>query len=332
MQVYHNSQDIEYRRPFGAAKTGSPVYLKIDAPDALNVVLRLWQDEKGETLMPMERQGDSFHITFTMPEEAGLIWYFFVITGPDGNVFCYGNASDELGGGGEIRQFDPPSYQITVYDDFNVPDWYKNALFYQIFPDSFNRGSDSKARQADSAFGPEHKGPERAFREEWDEKPSYERAENNDIVKWEFYGGTLEGVREKLDYLSSLGITGIYFNPVFEAASCHRYDTADYMNIDRLFGDNEGFERFASEARARGIRIILDGVFSHTGADSIYFDKYGNYGGGAYSDGGSAYREWYRFGEEHPAGYECWWGVKDLPNVDELNPSYIEYICGENGV
>jgi len=146
----------------------------------------------------------------------------------------------------------------------------------------------------------------------------------------DFYGGDLQGVIDKLPYLKSLNVSIIYFNPIFEAYSNHKYDTADYKNIDRGFGDNETFSRLCTEAEKLGIRIILDGVFSHVGADSVYFNKYGTYGEnvGAYRDEKSPYREWFEFGEGN--SYESWWGCTTLPNVLELTPSYLDYILRDD--
>ncbi len=139
-------------------------------------------------------------------------------------------------------------------------------------------------------------------------------------------GRNARGIEEKLPYLASLGVTVLYLNPIFEAASNHRYDTADYTRVDPLLGRKKDFESLCEAARKRGIRIVLDGVFNHTGADSVYFDKFGNYGTA------EKYRSWFRFGDQYRHGYECWWDVPDLPNVEENDPSFREFLCGEDGV
>jgi glycosidase len=148
----------------------------------------------------------------------------------------------------------------------------------------------------------------------------------------DYFQGDLKGIEEKLDYLESLGVTAIYLNPIFEAHSNHRYNTADYNKIDPLLGTNEDFESLAAAAKRRGIAIILDGVFSHTGSDSVYFNKEKRYGdGGAYNDRNSPFSPWYRF-HEFPHRYDAWWGFLTLPNVNETEPSYLDFICGERGV
>ncbi len=148
------------------------------------------------------------------------------------------------------------------------------------------------------------------------------------MTRWPFFGGTLEGVREKLLYLKSLGVSAIYLNPIFEAASNHKYDTADYKKIDMSFGDEASFEKLVTSAKSLGIHIILDGVFSHTGADSLYFNKYGNYSSpGACQSPVSPYYGWYRF-ESFPDRYDSWWGVGDLPRADKSNYSYRRFVYG----
>lgn len=145
--------------------------------------------------------------------------------------------------------------------------------------------------------------------------------------------GDLRGVIEKLDYIKSLGVNIIYMNPIFDAVSCHKYDTGDYENIDKMYGTNSDFKELCQKAEEKGIRIILDGVFSHTGSDSRYFNKYGNYGElGAYESKYSKYYKWYRF-YDYPNSYECWWGFENQPNVEELEKTYSDYIVNsENSI
>ena len=114
---------------------------------------------------------------------------------------------------------------------------------------------------------------------DWDKPPVYERNEDKSIKSWDFYGGSLEGIRQDLPRLHAMGVTAIYLNPIFEAQSNHRYDTGDYLHIDPMLGTEEDFRRLAASARELGISLILDGVFNHTGDDSLYFNRFGNYPG-----------------------------------------------------
>ena len=332
MQISHDSQDVRYRSPGGAIETGATVTLNLYAPGCLGASVRLWQEGKGETMVHMDQSAALFTAKIKVPEDPCILWYFFVANYGE-KIICYGNNPESLGGEGCVYEnSQPPSFQITVYDPFEVPSWYKDALVYQIFPDRFHRGSDYESRMAAARLPEDWKGATRSFPEDWNKIPHYEKDADGNVTDWEFYGGTLNGIREKIPYLKSMGVTALYLNPIFQAASNHRYDTADYMQIDPLLGDEETFRSFAEECRKNNIRIILDGVFSHTGADSIYFDKYGNYGThGAYLHEDSSFRSWYRFRDESP-GYECWWGVSDLPNVEETHPGYDRFICGDGGV
>ena len=166
---------------------------------------------------------------------------------------------------------------------------------------------------------------------QWGETPYYRPDEHGHVWNNDYFGGDLEGIRSKLDYLKDLGVTCIYLNPIFESHENHRYNTANYRKVDPLLGTNEDFRTLCEDAKKRGISVILDGVFSHTGADSIYFNKFGRYSEpGAYQSEQSPYYSWYHFWGNKE--YESWWGIDTLPNVDENNPSYTKYICGKGGV
>lgn len=335
MNAYHNSHEPAYRSPFGAAPCGSRVELALDVtdpPPGAGCFVRVWERSQGAALVPMTcdswGQTARFSAAITVPEEGCLLWYSFVIEGYDGRRYYYGNNEAGLGGAGRLYDGSPKSYQITVYRPSATPDWYKNGIAYQIFPDRFFRGEDWLARQQAAQRPAGWKGPRRVLQQDWDDTPFYCRNEKGEITRWASFGGTLEGVREKLMYLKSLGVTVLYLNPIFEGASNHKYDTADYMKIDPALGDEESFQALVDGARELGIRIILDGVFSHTGADSRYFNRLGNYDTvGACQSKDSPYYKWYRF-KSWPEDYECWWGVTDLPNVEELEPSYKEFIYG----
>jgi 4-alpha-glucanotransferase len=268
------------------------------------------------------------------PEKTQIIWYYFVITDANGAVWRYGARNECSVGEGRLSEGEPRSFQITVYAPREVaPMWYRHGIVYQIFPDRFNRGGENWMELVEASFSENRNGPARMLVHDWNTQPVYQKDQYGRISTWDFYGGNLEGVREKLGYLKSMGISVIYLNPIFEAASNHRYDTADYMRIDPMLGDKETFKRLCSDAKEMGISIILDGVFNHTGCDSRYFNKYGNYPEpGAFQSADSPYASWFKFGGDADHEYQCWWGVDDLPDVDENDPSYREFICGENGV
>ena len=321
--VRHDSRDPLYRTPSGARPSGSDVILRCRADDARAVTLRIWWDG-GEIRRPMTaspRGAGLFEIRLTLPEQSGLLWYYFIIDF-DGETRLYGNADDRLGGEGRLYSCEPPSFQLTVYDEeFDTPHWMREGLLYQIMPDRF------------AAHG--KNAPEAGWlHENWDEPPAiHVDPHTHDNRADDFFGGNFRGVMDKLDYLKELGVTAIYFNPIFRARSNHKYDTGDYETIDPSFGTREDFEALCERARALGIRILLDGVFSHTGSDSRYFNRLGRYDAlGAYQSLESPYASWYRF-EHWPDEYDCWWGFETLPTVDKGDESYRRYILtDENAI
>lgn len=329
LHLYHDSRKGYYRSVFGAAPTDSTVVLRLDAnaPGAsCEATARIWQHGAGEKRYAMTWDGRSFTAEIPMPHEGCLVWYYFIVTNGRQTLY-YGNNAGQYGGVGAISETEPPSYQITVYEkDAKTPDWFKHAIVYQIFPDRFYRGKETAATLTGKHGAVLHS--------DWNDQPAYWKDETtHDIVYYDFFGGNIAGIREKFSYLKSLGVTVIYLNPIFESTTNHRYSTADYYAVDGFLGTNEEFAAFCKAAKDAGIRIILDGVFSHTGADSIYFNKFGNYDSiGAYQSRESPYYDWFRF-TEYPDKYESWWGVMDLPNVEETTPSYMDFmIYNENSV
>lgn len=296
MKVFH--------KPQGPVRAGGELCFFARTEGEGTPVLLLWRDGETPRPIPMERTEAGYQARLTAPAEPCLLWYAF---------------QDQPGG----------PWQRTVYTPDAAPDWYTGGVAYQIFPDRFYRGADwRQRREAGAAKG--QRLP-RLFHESWDDAPFYLRDENKRVTHWDFFGGTLRGIEEKLDDLRGLGVTVLYLNPIFAAASNHRYDTADYFEIDPALGDTAGFTALCRAAGDRGMRVILDGVFSHTGADSRYFDRWGRYGGGACAGPASPYYRWYDF-QEFPGKYRCWWGEPDLPEVSELDPGFLDLICGENGV
>lgn len=323
MHIFHNSQDIRYRSPFGAVPTGETVELGLevssgDTPKA--VTLRVWHDDS-EKLYPMSFSSKEklYKYSLKMPDSPCLLWYYFIVETESGRI-VYANNNERLGGiGGCVDEATAESYQITVYDkNFETPEWFRGRIMYQIFPDRF--------------FGEHENGEIPKKRDEYiihydtTEDIAFNRHPYEDGPACnDFYGGNLRGIIAKLPYIKSIGVGVIYLNPIFDAYSNHKYDTANYKEIDPMFGTEEDFKELCEKAAELDIRIILDGVFSHTGADSIYFNKYRSYGdGGAYNDENSPFRSWYGFGENR--SYDSWWGCSNLPNVNEMAPSYLDYI------
>lgn len=338
MKAYHNSRDLNFRSPFGAVTAGTEIRLKADIWDGepTAAVLRIWTEGVGETRIDMHisgRPGGYTAEAVFKPEEPALCWYRFEITDSDGSLYYYGRSQSGKGGTGELYPGtkDCPSYQITVSRERKVPEWYKKGIVYQIFPDRFAREAGTDEKETEKRFTGHERGPARRA-VPWDKPVSYERTADGHIAAWDFYGGSLKGITEKLGYLKELGVSIIYLNPIFEAASNHRYDTGDYMSIDPVLGTEADFRKLCETAEENGISVIIDGVFNHTGCDSIYFNKYGNYDSlGAYQSTESEYRDMYSFNSESPDGYDSWWGIGDLPNLREDNPKLQELIYKADG-
>ena len=212
--------------------------------------------------------------------------------------------------------------QMTICDfAYGEPKKIRGGIIYHIFVDRFRRGGDSEV--PDGA---------RVIHGEWRCLPEYPAYPGAPLYNNMFYGGTLWGVVEKLDYIKSLGVNTLYLSPIFRAASNHKYDTADYMTIDPIFGGESAFKALLDACKERDMQIILDGVFNHTGSDSIYFNRYGRYPEtGAFQSKRSKYYDWYCF-SEHPRKYESWWGIDTLPRINPDNPKCGEYFVGEEGV
>jgi cyclomaltodextrinase len=324
MIIEHDSRNSFYRFPFGAVPCLSTVVLRLfvkieDIPRKISLVYTFNNKPVSLTMYYINSiaQGSLYETMLTVPETPGLLWYYFIIE-TNTKTYYYGNNSNKYGGLGALYQDIPPSYQITVYKkEYKTPDWFKNAIIYQIFPDRFYKGSmDSFAAGRDDILT-----------RKWGEIPYYKKEQFGEEYKSnDFFGGNLTGIIEKLPYLCDLGITAIYLNPIFQAYSNHKYDVGDYEVVDPMFGSNELFQKLCNEASKYGIKIILDGVFSHTGSDSKYFNKEGTYSTtGAFQSKDSPYYSWYSF-IDYPDNYECWWGIKTLPQTNETETTFMEYI------
>ena len=324
MKLYHDSRSLDCRAPFGAVRCGDIVRLRVycqGRPRAVNAVITLNNQPYTIPLQPDGRDG--YELRFAAPATPRLLWYYFAAVMENGQTEYLGNARDGLGGVGETYASAPPSFQLTVYArDYAPPAFLREGVMYQIFPDRFCR---SRA--------PRYTREDIYLHENWDEAPlALFDPRNGDTHSRDFFGGDLQGIISKLDYLQSLHVTVLYLNPIFLARSNHRYDTGDYTRIDPMLGTQADLTRLCEEAGKRGMRVLLDGVFNHTGDDSLYFNRYGRYDSvGAYQSPDSPYAGWFTF-ERFPDKYKCWWGVDTLPEVNKDNEDYRRFILAEDGV
>ena len=315
MGPYFNSRDKHYKDPFGAVPCGAEVRFAL-ADDTYYgcelLVLREFAGTEDTCALPPAEGG--FAGTYTAPADGELCWYCFRLTDVDGHCVWYGK------NGMQDAPEKAARWQLTVYEPSPAPDWFGRGVTYQIFPDRFRRVS-----MPDVSHMPGHRWLHRG----WNEQPVFLPDEHGQITNCDFFGGSLQGITEKLDYLAGLGVTTLYLNPIFEAASNHRYDTGDYRAIDPLLGTEADFRALCTAAHQRGMRVILDGVFNHTGSNSRYFNAEGYYPEpGAAQSQNSEYYNWYSF-HPWPSDYDAWWGVKTLPAVNEAQPAYRDFIFGD---
>ena len=326
MTSIYNSQDRFYKTPYGAVRAGQAVAFRLAVPCDFGCTTPylIWNRDGGEPVMQLlqkeaTRDGrDLFTCTLRF-SEAGLYFYYFDLYTEYRKLFrgALGECFMTTGAG--------ESYQLTVFEaDFQTPGNVAGGVMYQIFPDRFCEGVKNKVMPF----------ADRIYRANKHGEPYFWPTEQPDgHLNQDYFGGDLEGIRQKLPYLADLGVTLLYLNPVFEAHSNHRYNTADYRKIDPLLGTNEAFEELCWEAKRYGMGIILDGVFSHTGSDSIYFNRECRYNSfGAWQGEGSPFRSWYDFSPSYKCGYRSWWGFETLPEVNENDPAYRNFICGKGGV
>ena len=313
----YDSRDSRCKSPYGAVSAGTYVKLTLhplrrEGFSRAQVALRYEFDDNRVEILDMpwvdtDYVLDYFSLTVNTGDYVGLVWYSFCLTGLDGRELVLGE------------------YQLTVYDGSDaVPDWFGKGVCYQILPDRFHR-----------TCIPDPTGlvGGRTVHENWEDAPIVgpvrKTPTGEDICNRDFFGGNLKGIEEKLPYLASLGVETLYFCPIFEASENHRYGTADYSRIDPMLGTNEDFVRLCDKAHAMGMRILLDGVFNHTGWVSRYFNGDGFYGDelGAAQSEDSPYRSWFNF-KHWPDKYESWWGIYSLPETNENDPAYREFIFG----
>ncbi len=317
--MYFNSRDPRCKSPYGALPCGTSVTLSLYPGEGENVTraVLVAHGEFGDTwteteLSALRIDGRTvFRGVYAAPDEPELVWYHFRLFWADGGECLFGKNG--------FQPWDSLStWQLTVYDgESKTPEWFGRGVSYQIFPDRFRRAG---RRGVAGMVG------DRRLHADWDEPVEYRPDASGEITCSDFFGGDLAGIEEKLGYLASLGVTTLYLNPIFESPTNHRYDTADYHHIDPLLGTEDDFRALCAAAEAHGIRVMLDGVFNHTGSNSVYFNAAGFYPTvGAAQSEASPYAKWYHF-TRFPDEYDAWWGFKTLPAVEESDPGYIDFI------
>ena len=319
MRILFDSKLPQYKTPFGTLVPGQECTLNIQIPSAVQttrVVCHLSYADGGEAqqvgLEFKMKKGpyEAWQGKFSIPE-TGLYFYYFVIHHRTGSFRLFRQGDDTNMEAGDL-------WQVSCCPaDFETPEWARGATIYQLFPDRFNCSG-----KVDLTGKLEPYTIHKYWHEEVEWKPTPEGI----VLNNDFYGGNFKGITEKMDYIADMGTTILYLNPISKSFSSHRYDTGDYKTPDPMLGTKDEFTQLCDAAHARGIRVILDGVYSHTGSDSLYFNKMGTFPGkGAYQSEQSPYRSWYTF-HNWPDSYVSWWNFDTLPTVNKMDPEFIKYI------
>ena len=319
MRILFDSKQLQYKTPFGTLTPDQICTLNIHIPSSVQAtkVTCIINHEYGATAQEatleykMKRGAyDIFQGKFSIPEP-GLFFYYFYITTRTGGFRLFKQGDDTNMEAGDLWQIS------CVPADFTTPDWAKGATIYQVFPDRFH-----KVGKCDLTGKLEPYTVHSNWYDEVDWRPTPEGL----VLNNDFYGGNFKGITEKMDYIKSMGTTILYLNPVSKSFSSHRYDTGDYKTPDPMLGTMEDFKAMCDAAHAQGIKVILDGVYSHTGSDSLYFNKYNHFSGkGAFQSTESPYSSWYTF-YQWPHNYNSWWNFDTLPTVNKMDPAFIKYI------
>lgn len=311
-------QDLSYRNPTGAVTCGQTITLRLHA-DRCKITrseLVVVDDTEGTTsIIPMswfDLYGDMdvYECQLNTAKHPGILWYYFC-------AYTFYEDPIYLGCDGEHDDV-PQAFQLTVYHPcMHTPEWFADGVTYHIFVDRFYRSEDSAQLSHDADF---------FVHTNMHNLPHFRPNANGEIENRDIFGGDLRGIKDQLPYLESLGVTTLYLSPIFEAWSNHKYNTADYLKIDSHFGDEDDLCALCDAAKAHGMHVILDGVFNHTGSDSIYFNKNGRYDSvGAFQSIDSLYRKWYSFTQD--GSYDTWWGIKTLPAVNEMEEGFRALIA-----
>ena len=315
----------------GAFSADDTIRFRISVPTSMGtqgIVLRINRDTENYWDIPLTLTSfelgreeymielDLRHITGPVP---ALFFYEFLFLRGTRTLFTSSVNNYDF----ELSYHSESKFSLLLYEDyFKAKEWFGKGIMYHVFVDRFAKGE----------IAPWHRD-DVIINEDWyNGIPQYAKNQGDPLKNNMFFGGNLKGVEDKLDYLEELGVKVIYLSPIFKAYSNHKYDTGDYMTVDEMFGGEEAFESLIEKARERGMSIILDGVFNHTGDDSLYFNKYKTYDSiGACNSEDSKYRNWFNF-KCYPCDYDSWWGIDILPKLNQNNEDCRNYFVGENGV
>lgn len=322
MSLLYDSRNLKYRTPFGAVQEGDAVTFTFPVSREIRTMRVIFCIRKDgmtvETKIPLifyrvNGEYNVFRLEYA-PERYGVYFYRFEVQTED-SVLHVGND----GCGKAIIGEWLPEWQLTVYQSSYIqPNSLVGGVIYHVFADRFCAAGEKVA-------------PPYGVLKDWDQDVTIQD-EDGVYRANDFFGGNLKGIQSRIPYLKKMGVTAVYLSPIFRAASNHRYDTGNYMEIDPVLGTEQDFEDLADALHKAGMKLILDGVFNHTGSDSLYFNEFGHYPTlGAYQSKESPYFNWFDF-FNFPDEYHCWWGCKNVPTVRRDATAFHDLIAGENGV
>lgn len=319
MRILYDSKKLCHKDPFGTLTPNETCTLHVHIPQNVGAlkaecVIRMEQtgNETIVTMLPSETVGPYvvFSGSFSLTER-GLYFYYFRVHKPDSSFRLFKQGDDTNMEAGSLWQLS------CVPADFTTPDWAKGATIYQVFPDRFYKHGDCDLTGKLEPY---------TVHKCWNEEVVWKPDAHGEVLNNDFYGGNFKGITEKMGYIAEMGATILYLNPISKSFSSHRYDTGDYKVPDPMLGTEEDFVRMCEEAHKHGIKVVLDGVYSHTGSNSLYFDRNGTFGGkGAYCTKESPYYSWYQF-YNYPNSYNSWWGFHTLPTVNKMDPAFLDFI------
>ena len=319
MRILFDSKQLIHKTPFGTLIPDQECVLNIHIPADVQTTkaeaIFCHQDGTMAFTAPFEfkmKKGayEIYQAKFSI-KDTGLYFYYFRITHRNGSFRLYKQGDQTNMEAGDTWQLS------CIPADFTVPDWARGAMIYQIFPDRFYRSGKCDLTGKLEPY---------TVHQDWYEEVDWRPTPEGEVLNNDFYGGNFKGIIEKMDYIASLGTTILYLNPISKSFSSHRYDTGDYKTLDPMLGTEAEFTALCNAAHAKGIKVVLDGVYSHTGSDSLYFNKKGTFPGvGAYQSKDSKFHSWYQF-HQWPNKYHSWWDFHTLPTVNKMDPKFLDYI------
>ena len=323
MRILFDSKQPQFKTPFGCLTPDQVCTLNIHIPAtvlATKVTCLIKLDDGATTAqtVTMEKSGNKgpYEIwsgSFSLAK-TGLYFYYFFIEAPSGAFRLFKQGDDTNMEAGSLWQVS------CIPADFKTPDWAKGAVIYQVFPDRFHKSGDCDLTGKLTPY---------TVHKNWYEEVDWRPTPEGIVLNNDFFGGNFKGITEKMDYIASLGTTILYLNPISKSFSSHRYDTGDYKVPDPMLGTLEDFKAMVDAAHDRGIKVILDGVYSHTGSNSPYFNREGQFDSvGAHNSKESPYYSWFTF-QNWPHAYTSWWGFDTLPTVNKMDPEFIKFIISD---